>query len=122
MDEGRLFLVDINSSLVGVVLPTLISINKAELVDHIKQEGQKVYDANVPTHLWSFFFRESFIHYFGSVSGTTVERRKGHPNVYRWHDWKCRAGLPKDWEAVMDGFRQLGIRWWSRNLLQIYAA
>ena len=94
-----------NSALVRVVLPTPKAIDKAKIVDYIKHEGQKTDDAKVPTHLRSFFFRESFLYYFGSVDKTTVEWRKGHPNVYRHHNWKRRAGLPKSWEVVMDGFR-----------------
>ena len=46
-----------------------IFVDKADLIEHIKQEGQKLDDAEVPTHLWSLFFRESFLHYFGIISG-----------------------------------------------------
>ena len=108
--DGRWFPVDTSSSLVEVVLPAPTSIDKARLVDHIKQEGQKAYDVKVPTHLWSFFFRESFLNYFGLVSGRTVEWHQRHPNVYRRHNWKCRTWFPKGWEASMDGFRRIGIR------------
>ena len=93
--EDRWFLVNANSALAEVVLPIPTAIYKARLVDHIKQEGQKAYDVKVPTHLWSFFFRESFLHYFGLVSGRTVEWHQRHPNVYRRHNWKYRTWFPK---------------------------
>ena len=38
-DEGRWFLVNASSALSEVVLPTSIAIDKAKLVDHIKQGG-----------------------------------------------------------------------------------
>ena len=77
-DKGRWFLFDAISASAGFVLPTPTAIDNGELVGHIEQQGQMADDAQVPTHLWSSFFRESFIHYFGSVSGVSVELGTGH--------------------------------------------
>ena len=60
-----------------------MAIDKAKLAEHVKQERQKAKNTKVPTHLWSFFFRMSFLRYFGSVSGASVKWKKGHQNVYR---------------------------------------
>ena len=68
-DKGGLLPVDAISAMSEVLLPTPTVIDKTKLVDHIKQEGQKAADMKVPTHLWRFFFTESFLHYLGSVSG-----------------------------------------------------
>ena len=38
-DKGRWFLVDASSATSNVLLPTPTAIDKATLVDHIKQEG-----------------------------------------------------------------------------------
>ena len=40
-----------------VVYPTLMAIDKADFLAYVKQDGQKADDAKVPTHLWSFFFK-----------------------------------------------------------------
>ena len=67
-DKGRWFPVETSSAMSEILLPTPTAIGNATLVDHIKQEGQKADDAKVHTCLWSFFFRESFLHYSGSVN------------------------------------------------------
>ena len=54
-DEVRWFLADASSASAKVLLPTPTSIDKAILVDHINQKGQKEDDVKVLTHLWRFF-------------------------------------------------------------------
>ena len=87
-------------------------MDRADFLSYVKQEGQKADDAKVPTHLWSFFFRESFLLHFGTDSGTSLDWKRDHPNVYRRHDWRRRTVVPKGWEKALDRFRRLGIRWW----------
>ena len=40
-----------------VVYPTPTTINNVDFLVYIKQDRQKVDEAKVPTHLWSFFFK-----------------------------------------------------------------
>ena len=47
-----------------VVYPTPTAIDKVDSLTYIKQDGQKMDDAKVPTHLWSFFFRDFFPQHF----------------------------------------------------------
>ena len=89
---------------------------------YVRQEGQKADDAKVPTRIWSFFFKESFLGYFGIEKGVEVDWRKEHSNVYRRHNWKRQNSLPRGWEGAMNGFRRLGICWWRRRLLHTYVA
>ena len=86
-----------------------MAIDKADILSYAKQDGQKANDTKVSTHLWSFFFSESFLLYFGTESGTRVDWKREHTNVYRRHDWRRREGIPKGWEKALDGFRRLGI-------------
>ena len=60
-----------------------------------RQEGQKADNAEVPTHIWDFFFKESFADQFGRPP-------------------------PAGWETALDGFRRLAIRFWRRRLLSSY--
>ena len=59
--------------LTDVIFLMLTSIDKVVLVGHVKEKGQKVDDAKVPTHVWSFFFKESFLHYFDLIVGWRVQ-------------------------------------------------
>ena len=74
----------------NVFSPTATVMDKADFLAYVKQEGQKADDAKVPTHLWSFFFRESLLLHFGTYSGTRLDWKRDHPNVYRRHDWRRR--------------------------------
>ena len=69
-----------------VLSPTATAMDKADFLAYVKQEGQKADDAKVPTHLWSFFFCESFLLHFGSDSGTRLDWKRDHPNFYRRHN------------------------------------
>ena len=55
-----------------VVYPTRTAIDKADVLVYAKQAGQKADDTKVPTHLWSFFFRKSFLQYFNLENGVEV--------------------------------------------------
>ena len=48
-------------------------------MDHIKREGQKAYDVKVPTHMWSFFFRESYS--FIILGWSVVEQLSGVKDI-----------------------------------------
>ena len=85
--------------------PTPTAIDKANFLAYVKQDGQKADDAKVPTHLWSFFFSESFLLYFGTESGTRVDWKREHMNVYQRHNWRRWEGIPKGCEKASDGFR-----------------
>ena len=56
-DRGIWLQAERNSASDRVVFPTPTAINKAELVEHVKQEGHKADDTKVPNRRWSFFFR-----------------------------------------------------------------
>ena len=71
-----------------VVYPTPAAINIADFLVYVKQDRQKADDAKVPIHMWSFFFCESFLQYFGLENGAEVIWQNGHPNIYQSHSWK----------------------------------
>ena len=73
----------------------------ADFLSYVKQDGQKADDEKVPTHLWSFFFSRLFLLYFGMESGTRVNWKRRHTNVYQRHNWKRREGIPKGWEKAL---------------------
>ena len=54
-DGDRWFPVNNRGTLEGIMCPMPMAIDKAKLVEHVKQKGQKIDKAQVPTHLWSFF-------------------------------------------------------------------
>ena len=105
-----------------VLSPTPTAIDKADFLVYVKQDGHKADNTKVPTHLWGFFFIESFLLYFGSESGTRVDLEREHMDVYQRHDWRRREGIPKGWENALDGFRRLGIHWWRLKLLCAYVS
>ena len=88
-----------------VLSPTPMVIDKADFLAYVKHDGQKAGDAKVPTHLWSFFFGESFLLYFGSESGTCVDWKREHTNVYRRYNWRRREGILEGREKTFGGFR-----------------
>ena len=59
-----------------VVFSTPTAINRVDFPAYIEQEGQKADDAKAPTHIWSFFFKESFLSYFGIENGVEVDWQK----------------------------------------------
>lgn len=103
-----------------IIFPIPTKADLAMAPDFIKQDGQKADNAEVPKHLWSFFFEQSFMHNFGSSSTVKVSWVQRHSNVYRRHDWHRCESMPEDWEKAMDSFRRLGIRWWRRNLMRTF--
>ena len=76
--------------------------------------------AVTPYQSWAFFFREGFLGRFDQVRGQPGTWHRGNANVYRRHSWNQRNGLPDNWEAALNGYWRLGLRWWRRNLLQTY--
>ncbi|KAL7537841.1 hypothetical protein ACHAXR_008130, partial [Thalassiosira sp. AJA248-18] len=86
----------------------------------LKQDGQKADDAAVPTHIWSFFFRESFMARFGQAQGRVVTWKPGNVDPFKRHDWQRHTTMPVGWESAMDGFRRLGVRWWRRRLMTAF--
>ena len=62
------------SDKVGFLTPT--AIDRADFLVYVKQEGHKADDTKAPTHIWSFFFKESFLSYFGIENGVEVDWQK----------------------------------------------
>ena len=87
--------VDGRSASERVLHPNPTAIDMADFVTYVKQDGQKADDAKVPTYLWSFFISGSLLLYFGIESGTRVDWKRGHTNVYQRHDWKRQEGYPR---------------------------
>ena len=82
----------------------------------VKGDCQKADNAATLTHLWSFFFRESFLARFQEGRGPSRAWQARSLDPYRRHRWDRRNGMPQGWEKAMDGVRRLGLRWWRRNL------
>lgn len=93
----------------GGLLPTVV-----------KADHQKADDAGTPTHLWSHFFRRSFLARIQKGAGMELRWEVGGPDVYRRHPLRRRDSMPEGWEPALDGFRRLGLRWWRRNLLRTF--
>ena len=55
-----------------VVYQTPTAINKSDFLASVKQDRQKADGEKVPTHMWSFFFRESFLQYFSLKNAVEV--------------------------------------------------
>ena len=106
--------VDVTFILEGEVSSSLPVVTKG---DH-----QKADDADASTHLWSFFFKESFLSRFMVSRGRAGPWKRDGEDVYRRHPWNRREGMPEGWEGAMDGFRRMGLRWWRRNLLRTLRA
>jgi hypothetical protein len=87
-----------------------------------KDDHQKADNAVASTHLWTFFFKESFLSRFMISRGRAGPWRRGGADIYRRHPWNLRQSMPAGWEGAMDGFRRMGLRWWRRNLLRTFRA
>ena len=87
-----------------------------------KDDHHKADNALAPTHLWSFFFKESFLSHFLFFCRQPGPWKQGGENVYRRHPLNQRLVMPPGWEGAMHGFRRTGLRWWQRNLLRTLKA
>ena len=63
----------------------------------VKDDYQKADDAAAPTHLWSFFFRESFLDRFQKERGRPGPWQFNNVDVCQRHPWDRQDGMPPGW-------------------------
>ena len=75
----------------------------------IKDNNQKADNAVASTHLWTFFFKESFLSSFMVSRGQPGPWKWGGKSVYRHHPWNQRPVMAPGLEGAMHGFRRMGL-------------